>query len=298
MAQRSIDGQSVFVKQYHGGDWGRPPEVMQAQAAAEVDVVRRISSQLEVSPRLGRMRIVQSDPHDASLTTEKVPGESVQAALLQSRPTTRRGSCTRAILLAGRWLRMFQDIPTDGFSPVQAETEPFEMVDYCDIRLRTLLDLHVAWPKAADRDLILDWLRQRMRETPDSLKQPRWCHGDFGPTNLFWDGQILTPIDFATCSLNYSLIDATYFIHRLEMLRLRFPWRRWPITLWRRAILRGYGTPEAQKLPIYSALALRHLLCRLQTLVYYHPCDLKQRFHNAWLCHQVCSKMKHLLAKH
>ena len=98
------------------------------------------------------------------------------------------------------------------------------------------------------------------------MRRRVWCHSDYGPYNIIWDHRTLTPIDFAGAGLDVPLADVTYLIHRLEMLPLRYPWRRWPLVRWRRACLRGYGMPKAESSPVYRALMARFLLSRLKKI--------------------------------
>ena len=295
--RETIAGQTVFVKRYHGGDWGKPQDVMEAQAAAEVEIVRRLSDLREKPARLGCMKIVAIDADEASLTTAEIAGEPLERLILRSGSREHRGTCLRALLLAGRWQRMLQAIDTDGFSPTIAETEPFEMIDYCNIRLQTILDLHPAWPTKLEAARILGWLKRQMDATLPEQQRKVWCHGDYGPTNFLWDRFTLTPIDFATCCLNYPLVDITYLIHRLEMLRWQFPWRRFPVDLWRRACLRGIGSAASEELPIYRALMVRHILCRLQTILYFEPRDKKQHWHNLWVCRCLRNRIQQLISQ-
>ncbi|MCA9247605.1 MAG: phosphotransferase [Planctomycetales bacterium] len=285
------------MKQYHGGDWGKPLEVMHSQAAAEAEISKRLAALKDMPARLGRMEIVSIDPSNASLTTAEAPGQSLESQILKGNRRLHRGGCTRALLLAGRWQAKLQTLDTAGFQPVLAETEPFEMLEYCDIRLKTLLELKPAWPSPRDRDRVLVWLGKQMQASSFDQQRQVWCHGDFGPTNLLWDGFTLTPIDYATCCLNYPLVDVTYLIHRLEMYGWQFPWRAFPLQAWRAACLRGYGMPDAEQLPIYRALMVRHMLCRLQTILYFPPRNRKQHWHNIWVCQRLTARIEQLLTQ-
>jgi hypothetical protein len=94
---------------------------------------------------------------------------------------------------------------------------------------------------------------------------------------------MLTAIDFATAHSMFPLLDVTYFVHRLEMQRVYRPWKAWPIAAWRRAFLRGYGRPDADRSPMWQALMIRHLLCRLTTYVLRPPRNAKQAMHDRYV---------------
>ena len=87
------------------------------------------------------------------------------------------------------------------------------------------------------------------------------------------------------------------FDHRLEMLRVYRPWIRSPIALWKRAFLHGYGRADAESSPMYRALMIRHLLCRLLTYVRRPPANLKQWLHYKWVRWRVRERLVAELAR-
>jgi len=291
----TVDGQPVYLKQHLPGGWLQTPEIVQTQAAREVEIVRRLASLPGLGGRLGTVKIVEADPGGALIVTEEAPGEPLERTLRHGPRKTLHGSCLRALYLAGKWLRTFQTLSTDCEVSVFAPSDPEDLLEYCDLRLKTLKELGYFWPNDPVRRQVLQWLGQRVEATAKEQLQKVWCHGDYGPANLIWDGHVLTPIDFATCKLDLPLVDVAYLIHRLEMLPVQFPWRRWPVTLWRKACLRGYGAADAEQSPIYDALMVRHLLCRLQTLVRRPPAGRRQAWHNAWMRRWVRAKLAKLL---
>ncbi len=291
-----IDGHPVYVKQYVDGGWGHDLQFMRDQAAAEVNIMAQIGALVGESRRLGRMRIVEASPEQARLVTAEVPGTLLQELLITAGLRARRGACVRALVLAGRWQRMLHRIETHSHVPVTLPTEPEDPIEYLDVRLKTLRQIGSSWPTATEREQTLAWFKRQLDASTPEQRERRWSHGDYGPTNLIWDGFALTPIDFATCSLDLSWVDITYLTHRLEMLDLQFPWRRYPVRLWQAACLRGFGVDNIWQQPMYRAMKVRHLVCRLQTLVYYKPNRLKQRLHGQWLCHHVRRRIQRLIS--
>ena len=130
---------------------------------------------------------------------------------------------------------------------------------------------------------LFDHLKHLSAAAPADEEARVWCHADYAPNNMLWDGTVFTPIDFGMACIERPLLDVTYFIHRLEMQRVYRPWKRWPISSWKRAFLRGYGRPDAEQSPMYRALMIRHWVCRLLTYVRRPPRNLKQRLHNAYV---------------
>ena len=234
--------------------------------------------------RLGTVHLVDIQPDQAMIVTEEILGQPLDVPLhseYRRQPGTR---CLAALFLAGKWLSGFQQISYgEEDSILIGKHSPHDLVEYCGIRLRKLQSLQYRWVTDERREHVMEAVAT-LRSQADNLEQERvWCHGDYTPGNMIWDGRTLTPIDFTTANLGVPLLDVTYFIHRLEMQRTYFPWKYWPLEVWRRAFLRGYGRPDAEQSPMYRALMIRHLLCRLLTYIRRPPKNMKQRLHNKWV---------------
>ena len=279
------DGQVVYVKKYHQlEDRGVTAEVIRRRTGREIDLFRRLASHFATERRLGTLRLVYGDPESGTLATEEAPGSELQQTVLGRFRTAVDNECLKTLYLVGKWLRQFQTLPVmPGDKASFTEDDPDDLVEYCDIRMQRILELGYSWPADAIRRKISRCLTVLIERSPEPDRRFAWSHGDYGPQNILWDGNVLTPIDFNTAKPSYPLQDVTYFIHRLEMFRVYFPWRRWPLAAWRRAVLRGYGRPDAEQSPMYRALMIRHLHCRLKTYVRRPPLNLKQRIHNAWI---------------
>ena len=293
--RQTVDGRSVYVKRHLSNGWLDTPEITRAKAGREVEVIRRLATLPKLNDRLGTIKIVEADLDNVRIVTEEVPGNLLQDVLFAAKRQTSQRNCLAGLWLAGKWLRVFQTLSTDTAIDVSSPANPDDLVDYCDLRLQTLMELGHRWLNKNAHCNVIAWLQRQVEATDEEQLAKVWCHGDYGSFNMIWDGYRLTPIDFATASLGLPLVDLTYLIHRIEMLPLQFPWRRWPVTLWRKACLRGYGLPDADRLPIYQALAMRHLLCRLHSLVNRPAKNRKQSLHNAWLRRCVTSKIRRMI---
>lgn len=290
-----IDGRAVYVKHHLSNAWLDTPEITKAKAQREAEVINMIASLPNMADRLGVVRIVETDLDNVRIVTEEVPGRLLQEFLLAPKDRSSQVACLASLFLAGKWLRRFQSLSTDTTTDVSSPAKPADLVDFCDLRLRSLVDLGYRWPNENAHRSMIAWLQKQIEVTNDAQLRRVWCHGDYGPFNMIWDGYCLTPIDFATASLGLPLTDLTYLIHRIEMLPIQFPWRRWPVALWRKACLRGYGLADADRLPIYRALAMRHLLCRLHSLVHRPAQSRKQFLHNTWVRWRVASKIRRMI---
>ena len=284
------DGRAVYVKRYVEGDWFQSAEIIRARTLRETGLLARLDAIPRTDGRLGVLKLVEADPDSASLVTEEAPGGPLQDLLLAARGRRAAMSAIRGVYLAGKWLAAFQTVPWSEEDARPLENDPLDMIENCDLRLKSLVELGSPWPTAAQREATLAALRRLFDQADEQDRRWTWCHADYGAFNILWDGETLTPIDFGMCRPGEPLIDVAYFVHRLEMLHWQFPWRRRPVDLWRRSFLRGYGRPDAATAKMYRFMMIRHLLCRLVTIRRAAAACWRRRLHNAWL--RRCVKIR------
>ena len=277
------EGRSVYVKRYLEGDWFQSAEVIRERVRREAELSGRLAVLAGMTGRLGVVKVVDVCPDRAELVTEEVPGRILHDLLVGASGRSTDVGILRALYLAGHWLQIFQTLPIQDGDSQSICKDATDLIEYCDVRFQRLRQLGYDWPNPAARSRILNCLESLIAAAPTDDRSRVCCHCDYGPNNVLWDGQVLTPIDFPMARLERPLLDVSYFLHRIGMLRIYFPWRAWPTAAWRRAFLRGYGRPDAEQSPMYRALSIRHLICRLVTYVRRPPRNFKQRLHNAWV---------------
>jgi tRNA A-37 threonylcarbamoyl transferase component Bud32 len=275
-------GLCAYRKKFHlVQELGVTEEVVRHRTQREMDLIGRLEH-LDLAPELGRLRLIEGDPNAGVLVTEAVAGRPLSEFVLgEFHRDANRG--IKALSLAGAWLRQFQSLPiTEVDRTFEPQQEAEDLPAYCDTRLCRMRHYGYRWVTDQFRGKVCRTLEQLVQSSPEEDRCLVWAHADYAPNNILWDGERLTPVDFAMSHADYPLTDVTYLIHRLEMLSVYFPWRSWPLETWRRAILEGYGRPDAESSPMYWALMIRHLHCRLTTYVRRRPRCLKERLHNAW----------------
>lgn len=282
------DGVAVYVKQTLVRDWEASAQQVCQRSGQEADVIRRIAASPDFGGRLGVIDLVDSQPEEAVVVTREVSGRPLQDFLLGSYRRAPGAQCLRAMLLAGRWLSAFQKIPLrEEDHAAIGDQSPSDLVEYCQIRLQRLESLGYSGVSREIQQRLLRHVREGVEHSPPADRDLVLCHGDFGAFNILWDSRMLTAIDFTQSHVGVPLLDATYLIHRLQMLPIYFPWKRWPVQTWQRAFLQGYGRPLAVDSPMYQSLMIRHLLCRLVTYVRRPRQHFREKLHTAWVVRQV-----------
>jgi len=294
--QAVIGNDVVYVKQQLPFRSDISIDLMRRHLAAEVEVIARLSGSGLLGGRLGLIEVVDYDIEGTRIVTKKIEGDSIEAALASGRWRRNPREFTRVFYLAGRWLKKFQMLPTSGIDFVAWPGSPSDLIEYCGIRLEILKSLGSEWARRF-RSRILDWLELQVRRTPSEWTKSVLCHHDYAPFNIVWDGRTLTPIDFASCGLGSPLADLTYLIHRLQMMSIESPWKKWDVALWRRACLRGFGARNIERSPIFRALTVQHCLSRLKKYHERKPVGLIASIHNRWCCFSVKRTIHALVAQ-
>ena len=289
--QRVIrDGVVIYKKEYITNDWDNDIAVVRQRAQREVELCQRIDGSNLFGGRLGVVSIVDADPFAATISTCEVIGISLEQFIQEHKDAE---STRIPWFLAGRWLRQFQRLKLVGVPSVGISSrDPTDLVEYCDLRLRSLAEYGYTWPSDSTRKALLQTIEELRNRCEQAEIKPVWVHADYAPGNLMWDGRILTPIDFAMVRTGAPLEDATYLIHRLEMHKVYRPWLRLPVRECRDAILRGLGRRNAQQSPAYQMLMMKHLICRLHTYVRRPPKSLKQSLHDRWVRKCIRQKLR------
>ncbi len=274
-------GDAIYEKQYVTNEWDDDIGLIRQRARREIELIRLLACSDLFGERLGVVRIAGSNPQAATLATHEIAGMSLGQFIHEGNNVETN---LTPWFLAGRWLRQFQTLNLEDFADETiSKRDPTDIVDYCELRLRSLADYGYQWPNDSTRNELLQTIEELRNRAEQAETKPVWVHADYAPGNLMWDARVLTPIDFAMVRLGTPLDDATYLIHRLEMHKIYRPWLRLPVAAIRRAILRGLGRPTAEQSAAYQMLMIKHKICRLHTYARRPPNSLKQSLHDRWV---------------
>lgn len=277
------EGRCVYIKRYSGAGSTIDSRIACQRTAREADVIRRVSSSGIFNDRLGVLKLVDADASTARIATEKVSGQPLQCHLLGPYSSRLGSECLWAMYMAGRWLSQFQRLAIEAGDEARfSENDPADLLEYCRLRFEAIARRGDRWATEGVRRELDRRIGSLLLQAGSESQVSVWSHGDYNAANLIWDGERLTAIDFAMAKVDHPLLDVAGFIHRLELLPMLYPWRRWPLEAWRLSFLWGYGHPDCDRTPMFKALAIRHLLCRL--LSYNRvPKNVADSLHNAWL---------------
>lgn len=290
------EGIILYHKQYQEKpEEGLTHDIILERVLNELRLLYRLN-QTHFHPSLGVPRLIDGNPEQGVIITQEVSGTRLDKYLTGSFSRKVDYACLKVFFLAGRWLREFQLLPLDPNDLARSNNYgTLDLPAYCELRIRKIRQSSPLW---VDEQLAREIISILSGPSALSLKGQKLVlsHGDYAAHNIIWDGVKLTPIDFGMTSIDYPLSDVTYFIHRLEMLPIYFPWRRWPVSQWRQAFLRGYGAPQAGMDATYHLLMIRHLLCRLRTYTNRQQSDWVDKIHAYWICRKLTFAIRNRLS--
>lgn len=283
-------GVHLFEKRYRQDDKTCTLKVIQSRMTREAIVNERFQQIVPTSPRLGIPKTLEFDFDGARIVMAEAPGRPLLDWIRRRRaPAT---GIIRGMHLAGQWLKMFQSLPVTESDRQLVSDESLDLADYCQPRVDKIVAAGLWFDRGVTPEAVLALLREIWENDSQRSKSDCWVHGDYGPFNVLWDGRVLTGIDLAMARVESPLVDATYFIHRLEMLALQRPWRRLPVETWKRAFLRGFGAAGAEQFPVYRGLMIRHCLNRLVSMIEKPGKGYVSRAHDRWMKYAVGKRLK------
>jgi len=292
LRQMVLGSEVVFLKTYTPGGFQRDAATVLARAAREAAVLAQLPRAAGLGGRLGILQVVEADPERGRLMTRCCPGHPLEQQLARRGRFAGR-SALRGLLLAGRWLREFQQL--DYLEQPEASElpdDPTQLLEYLQVRLEGIAKHARSSADRLNDQQILNCVQEWSQAASPEDRRTVWSHGDYAAFNVLWDGNTLTPIDFAMSRGDWPGADVTYFVHRLEMIGLQTPWRFPPIDPWRRAFLHGYGRENFTQEPIYRALMVRHLVCRYHSLLRKQANGPLGQIQRRWTLQQVRKQLQ------
>ncbi|MCB9501803.1 MAG: hypothetical protein H6696_07670 [Deferribacteres bacterium] len=152
------------------------------------------------------------------------------------------------------------------FTLHDTEYDPFELIEYADIRLQRLVKNKRAPFSEAQRKQVLTFLE---REIPHvSIEERRVCgvHSDFAAFNVLAADGHITLTDFTSFKTGSSYVDLTYFYQRLGGFLHKPIFRENFIRQLQQEFLSGYGISGIEHHRMFTLSLVRHTINNFSSL--------------------------------
>ncbi len=213
-----IDAGAVAPRRYYVKTLHATPETRELQLArvrAEFAILQELDKRFAPLGLLGVVRPVALLADDLTLVTEEFPGESLDTIINRLRPW-RTGSPRRRVaeLLdgVGCWLWHFQEFTTR----LGERYDVAELFDYCDDRLRLLVDSPRSGLSPSRARSILGRLAYLGAQVDGIDLEVAGRHNDFRPEHVIVGDDRLVVLDFTGFTRGPRLYDFMKFWMRLE----------------------------------------------------------------------------------
>lgn len=191
----------------------------------------------------------------------------------------------------GGWLKYFHSL-----KPMPAERYLVEeLIEFIDTRLIMLTEEKKRHFPDSYRNRILKFLEQNKSKPGEKELKMALSHNDFNPGNIIVDGEFITCVDFGRTGKNSFLFDVSRFYHQLYLMTIKPQYRVPVIKKLQKALLKGFGEPDAEKFLIFRFLLIRHTLTHLVTITRFWQKGLKEKLYNYWVLHKELELLNELL---
>jgi len=247
------------------------------------------------SDRFGVVKPLFTIPEKSIIITKEIPGQDLLSAITKHATffssQNRMKKLQTSLRDIGHWLKYFQSLNPE----VDERFSIDDFADYLDVRLKILgEDQRRHFPDEYGKR-IRDYISQRRNLISDEELKIAYCHGDFNLGNVIANDNRVTGLDFGAREKSSFLLDVSRIYHQLFLFNLKPQFRFSVIRELQKALLEGFGSPEAERLMIFRFLLVRHTLTHLVGITRFWQKGFKERLYNYWVLWKELSFLDSLL---
>ncbi len=235
-----------------------------------------------------------ADVHNHVMLTRESKGDDIQTYLNKSGhlfgPFDDKDKIMSMMRLCGGWLRYFQDIPADEDDKNLITLE--YLLDYINLRMdriveKTRIGFDTTLQQKVNRYLKEQWERMDARDNRIS-----YLHSDFSLSNVLFDEQGVTVLDFTKKETGSVYKDLTRFFHQLILLSYKPSFKKTFINQMQRQFLEGYGDERVYEKPLFRIFLMIHVINHLGKSARFWEQSLRGRLYNRWVVYNVMKRIK------
>jgi hypothetical protein len=193
---------------------------------------------------------------------------------------------------AGAWLRYFQSLENSQSEFYSVDT----LIEYMNIRLKILTEdsrRHFA-PSYLTR--IIDYIGKNRKSVTTEELYIKPSHNDFNLGNIIVQNERVTALDFSNIKKDVYLLDVSRVYHQLYLVTFKPQCRTTTIKKMQKALLEGFGMPDADQLMMFRFLLIRHILTHLMGITRFWETGVKERMYNYWVLNRELRFLNSLLS--
>lgn len=206
-----------------------------------------------------------------------------------------QGKLQRAIQYsarAGAWLRYFQSLENSHPESYSIDS----LIDYVDVRLKILSEdsrRHFA-PSYSAR--ILEYIKSNEKSVTSEELCIKPSHNDFNLGNVIVQNERVMALDFSKIKKDVYLLDVSRIYHQMYLVTFKPQCNSAAIRKTQKALLEGFGMPDADQLMMFRFLLIRHILTHLVGITRFWETGFKERMYNYWVLNRELKFLNSLLS--
>ena len=270
------------------------PKSLSCQVENEYQTITHYFDKFAESDGFRTVKPIFVIPDKFVLATEEAKGESLLQTIIKNGSffpsETALTYLKKCLFQAGAWIKHFHSL--EEISSKQYSIN--ELVDYINVRFKVLTeDKRRCFPQRYCQ-IILDFIENNKSSVNNDEKKVHSSHSDYNLGNIVFNGTQITLLDFTKIKEDSFLVDISRIYHQLLLLTFKPQYRKKTILHLQKALLKGFGMEDADRLMLFRFFLIRHTLTHLVGITRFWQVSFKERLYNYWILQRELNYLKHL----
>lgn len=286
----------AYVK-YYKNLKNLPPESLSYQVEREYQTIAHYFDKFNESNGFKIVKPIFVLPDKFVLATEEARGESLFRTIIKNGSffpsETALTHLKKCLFQAGAWIKHFHSL--EKFTSKQYSID--ELVDYINVRFQILTeDKRRCFPQRYC-PIILDFIENNKSTVANEEKKIHSSHSDYNLGNIVVNGTQVTLLDFTKIKQDSFLVDISRIYHQLLLLTFKPQYRKKTIQHLQKALLKGFGMEDADRLMLFRFFLIRHTLTHLVGITRFWQVSFIERLYNHWVLQRELNYLKYLMKR-
>ncbi|KAA3613244.1 MAG: hypothetical protein D8M58_13135 [Calditrichaeota bacterium] len=198
------------------------------------------------------------------------------------------------ISLVGGWLKYFQSVTVD--DEKGSEEISLEFINqYINQRMDRIIEKTKIGFDESMRNRVNTYISDLWQKVGDERNLRCYLHSDLSLSNVLYNDNKITVLDFTKRLSGSPYKDLTRFYHQLTILGLKPTFQTKFIRYLESEFLRGYGNPRIMDEPLFKIYLMTHIINHLGKSARYWEQSFLSGLYNRWVVYKTMKKLKTLV---
>jgi hypothetical protein len=198
------------------------------------------------------------------------------------------------ISLVGGWLKYFQSVAVDDEKGSEEISLEF-ISQYINLRMDRIIEKTKIGFDESMRQRVNNYISNLWQKVGDERNQRCYLHSDLSLSNVLYNDNTITVLDFTKRLSGSPYKDLTRFYHQLTLLGFKPTFQAKFIRYLESEFLRGYGNPRIMDEPLFKIYLMAHIINHLGKSARYWEQSFLSSLYNRWVVYKTMKKLKKLV---